>query len=145
MDTERVARELRTYLVELQREQEAVSRKIASTETMLADLGEPVRRGPGRPKGSGVKRGPGRPRKNPLPGEVEASGATPVRRGPGRPKGSGVKRGPGRPKGSGASASADGETKARGRKPMSPAAREAARQRMKQYWAERRKAASTSA
>lgn len=47
--------------------------------------GQPKKRGPGRPKGSGVKRGPGRPK---------GSG---VKRGPGRPKGSGVKRGPGRP------------------------------------------------
>jgi hypothetical protein len=47
-----------------------------------------VKRGPGRPKGTG-KRGPGRPPK-------AAGEAVVVKRGPGRPKGSG-KKGPGRP------------------------------------------------
>src|SRR5208282_5948376 len=54
----------------------------------MAETKEPavVKRGPGRPKGSG-KRGPGRPK-----------GAG--KRGPGRPKGT-AKPGPGRPKGAG--------------------------------------------
>ena len=66
----------------------------------------PVKRGPGRPKGSVnkpngvVKRGPGRPKK-----VVDEGEETPKKKGPGRPKGSGKKnidetvasKSPGRP------------------------------------------------
>jgi len=134
VDSQRVVRELQTYLEDLRREHEMLSVKIKGAEHLLAELGEAVRRGPGRPKGSGAKRGPGRPPKVAMLAASASVGPDAKRRGPGRPKGAG--RGPGRPKGSGNKAPAGG------RKPMSQAAREAARERMMKYWAQRKKTAS---
>src|SRR2546426_189067 len=127
-------------------ERDDLSKKIAATEAFLAQMGAPIRRGPGRPpgsgvkrgpgrpKGSGIKRGPGRPPKNPLL-SLGDGGEAPVKRGPGRPKGSKNKpRGPGRPKAS------EGTSTRRPPK-WSKDARDAARKRMQDYWAKRRKAA----
>lgn len=137
-----LARDLRAALDTMRGERDKLSKNISAMEALLAQMGAPAKRGPGRPKGSGavagVKRGPGRPRK--VDSGAAASGATPSKRGPGRPKGSknkgavAAKRGPGRPK----KAAAAGGAGRRAPK-WSSAAREAARARMKAYWAERRK------
>lgn len=138
MVTERVAKELRAALDSMRGERDQLDKQISTMEALLAQMGAPVRRGPGRPKGSGVKRGPGRPPKAAEPVVVSAS--TPAKRGPGRPKGSKnkvAKRGPGRP--SKASKAAGGDSAASRRSPKwTNAAREAARARMKAYWAERK-------
>jgi hypothetical protein len=152
MVSDRVTRELRAALDSLRGERDQLDRQIGAMENLLAQMGAPLKRGPGRPPGTGMKRGPGRP-----PG-------TGMKRGPGRPPGSGVKRGPGRPpKSETMSAGAAGATpvkrgpgrpkgsknkapaaaKAGGAKRRSPKwsaeAREAARNRMKAYWAARKK------
>jgi hypothetical protein len=153
MVTERVANELRAALNTLRGERESLDKQISDLEALLARMGAPVKRGPGRPpKASApvaapapVKRGPGRP---PKAAAAPAPAAeTPVKRGPGRPKGSKnkPKRGPGRPpKAAAAPAPAPAaEGGASRRKPKwSAAAREAARARMKAYWAERKKSGS---
>ena len=134
MTLDNVTQELRAALDKLRGEHSRINGHISAIENLLRDLGAPAKRGPGRPKGSVNKRGPGRPK-----GSV-------TKRGPGRPKGSGAKRGPGRPPKS-ATASAPVSAKASaseaGRKRKSPnwsnEAREAARARMKAYWAQRRK------
>jgi hypothetical protein len=146
-----LVRNLQIELNSMRAERDALSRKIAATEAFLAQMGAPVKRGPGRPpgsgvkrgpgrpKGSGVKRGPGRPPKSALVAIASGSGEAPVKRGPGRPKGSKNKRGPGRPKGSGTKASSS-----RRQPKWSQAARDAARKRMLEYWAKRRRKASAS-
>lgn len=145
MVTERVANELRAALNTLRGERESLDKQISDLEALLARMGAPVKRGPGRPKGSGVKRGPGRPPKAAAVVAAPAPAAeAPVKRGPGRPKGSKnkPKRGPGRPP-KAAAAPAPAESGATRRKPKwSAAAREAARARMKAYWAERKKSNS---
>lgn len=66
-----------------------------------------------------------------------------TRRGPGRPKGSKNRRGPGRPPGSGKK-KATKKTKKKVTRNWTPEKREAARQRMKKIWAERKKKAKKS-
>lgn len=71
MVTERVANELRAALNTLRGERESLDKQISDLEALLARMGAPVKRGPGRPpKASApvaapapVKRGPGRPPK----------------------------------------------------------------------------------
>jgi hypothetical protein len=94
-------------------------------ENLLAELGQPVKRGPGRPKGSG-RRGPGRPK-----GAAKVA-ATPAS----------AKRGPGRPKGP--AKKVEGKGAAKRRKPKwTPEARAEARERMKAYWASRKNEANS--
>lgn len=161
MVTERVAKELRSALETMRGERDQLSRQISAMESLLTQMGAPLRRGPGRPKGSvakpaapsanGVfKRGPGRPRKDQSAAATQGKSASsksgqaslqlgdaPKRRGPGRPKGSKnkvAKRGPGRPPKS--------ASKSRRAPKWSPQAREAARERMRAYWAARNKNAN---
>lgn len=126
-------------------ERDQLTKQVSAIESLLAELGAPVRRGPGRPRGSGAKRGPGRPRKAEIGlAALANTAAGAARRGPGRPKGSKNKKsGPGRRKslknkGRGPARPKISEGK-RSRPKWSAAAREAARARMKAYWAERRK------
>ena len=134
MVSEQVTRELRTALDTLRNERARLDQQIGAMENLLAQFGAPARRGPGRPPKNAyagalaapVKRGPGRPPKN-----ASLATAAPVKRGPGRPKGSKNKT---------AVAEAAGKDARRGPK-WSPEAREAARARMKAYWAARRKKA----
>jgi hypothetical protein len=127
MVTPRVVQELQAELRNMRSARDQLTVQIAELERFLATVGAPVRRGPGRPPGSGIKRGPGRPPKS------SVSLALPIRRGPGRPKGSKNKRGPGRPAGS--------KNKTKGTRKWSKEAREAARQRMIRRWADRKKKA----
>jgi len=53
VDTARIAKELRSALDELRSERDEISSKIGAMESALRELG--VKRGPGRPKGSGKK------------------------------------------------------------------------------------------
>ena len=140
MVLDKVAGELRSALEVMKAEHEKLSRQINSVESILADLGAPVKRGPGRPKGSGTKkRGPGRPKGS-------GKKVTAKKRGPGRPKGSGKKTAakaaaPAAPSAAGTAGAAGAATsKQRRASPKwTPEAREAARQRMKTYWADRKK------
>lgn len=131
MVNERVARELRAALETMKGERDQLDKNITAMETLLGQLGAPVKRGPGRPKGSGVKRGPGRPPKAAAApaAAAPAAPAAPARRGPGRPKGS---------KNKAPAEKAAPATKRRAPK-WSAEAREAARTRMQAYWAERKK------
>ncbi len=105
LGTEKIASEMRRLIVDLFGNALPLTPTGETTPAVIEQSTVPVRRGPGRPKGSGrkagarstgAKRGPGRPR-----GSSKKSGA---RRGPGRPPKSEsataapVKRGPGRPK-----------------------------------------------
>lgn len=152
MVNDRVAKELRAALDSMQGERDNLSKQISAMEALLSQMGSPAKRGPGRPKAAapavaGVKRGPGRPKKVDA-APAEAAAAAPAKRGPGRPKGSKnkadlpVKRGPGRPKKAAVAAAGGAAAPTAGRRApkWSSAAREAARARMKAYWAERRKA-----
>ena len=67
MTLDNVSKELRAALESLRTEHARITEHIASIETVLARMGAPV------------KRGPGRPAKN------AATRAMPARRGPGRP------------------------------------------------------------
>ena len=53
MDTARIAKELRSAIDELRTERQEIDSKIGAMEQALRELG--VKRGPGRPKGSGKK------------------------------------------------------------------------------------------
>jgi hypothetical protein len=151
MVNDRVAKELRAALDSMRGERDQLDKQISAMEALLTQMGAPAKRGPGRPKASAavatVKRGPGRP---PKAAAAAPAQAEPTRRGPGRPKGSKnkgavpAKRGPGRPKkaapAGGGGGGGGGNAAATRRAPKwSSAAREAARARMKAYWAERRK------
>lgn len=122
MTLDNVTQELRGALDKLRSEHSRLSGHISAIENLLRDLGAPAKRGPGRPKGSTNKRGPGRPPKS-------ASASAPAA--------------PKAPKAPKASASSSSSSGAGGRKRKSPnwssEAREAARARMKAYWAQRRK------
>ncbi|MCC7381622.1 MAG: hypothetical protein IT384_07310 [Deltaproteobacteria bacterium] len=52
MSLEQVSHELRAALVKLRVEHGRLNAQIQTLEGLLRDLGEPVKRGPGRPKGS---------------------------------------------------------------------------------------------
>ena len=147
MVNERVSRELRAALDTMRAERDQLNKQISAMETLLGQMGGgAVRRGPGRPPKAApapaaapAKRGPGRP-----PKSAPAPAPAPAKRGPGRPKGSkNIKRGPGRPKGSGKKAAPVAAPASSGGKRRAPKwsaeAREAARQRMQSYWAERKK------
>jgi hypothetical protein len=114
MALENVTNELRAALEKLRAEHARISSHIGSIETILQEMGTPAKRGPGRPRGS----------------RKAAAAPVAVKRGPGRPKGSGKK----------ATASAANATGKRSKPNWSNEAREAARARMKAYWAARRKA-----
>lgn len=118
MSIDKVTQPLRSALDQLRGEHARITNQIGVLENMLKELGSPVKRGPGRPKGA-----PGK--------SAAAASSGAVRRGPGRPKGSKNKKA-GAAK---ASARSGGRKKAN----WSEAAREAARQRMRAYWAQRRK------
>ena len=140
-----VAKELRSALEQLRGEHARLTSQISSVETVLAELGAPVRRGPGRPKGSGAKRGPGRPKgSGRQAAAIVVAASAPAKRGPGRPKGSGkkkevavaapAKRGP-----KAAAAAPAGGGKRRRKPNWSPEAKAQAAERMRAYWAERKK------
>ena len=129
MVLDKVANELRAALEGMKAEHAKLTDQISQVEAILAQLGAPAKRRPGRPKGSKTKkRGPRRPK-----GSGKKAAAAPKK-----------KRGPGRPKGSGKKAAAKKKVekkpaKARAKPKWSPEAREAARTRMKAYWASRKK------
>lgn len=76
MVADKVAKELRSALDTMKAERDELDQHIQELESMLSKLGAPIKRGPGRPKGStNKKRGP-----------------TKAKRGPGRPPGSGKKK-----------------------------------------------------
>jgi hypothetical protein len=132
MILDQVGKELRSALNQLRAEHAQLSSHISQVERMLAQMGEPVRRGPGRPKGSGTKRrGPGRPKGSGTK-VAPAVAAQPAKRGPGRPKGSGKKAAPA------AASKASGGGAARRKPKWSAEARAQARERMKAYWASRK-------
>ncbi|MFO0722238.1 MAG: hypothetical protein U1E65_00560 [Myxococcota bacterium] len=97
MTLDNVSKELRTALESLRAEHARINEHIASIESVLAKMGAPVKRGPGRP-----------------PKALSASSPAPA-----------AKRGGG------------GGTRKRPK--WSAEAREAARKRMQDYWAKRRK------
>lgn len=103
MDTGKIASQLRSAIDELRTERDEIENKIGAMEQALRELG--VKRGPGRPRGSGKK-------------AVTAS-----------------------PDGKNGKIGKDGKKVT---KNWSPEARKAAAERMKRYWAERRKAAKKS-
>lgn len=125
---------------------------LAASSTMPAGRSDPspgTRRGrppktsaaSSSPTEGAAKRGPGRPRKSATAADADPA---PAKRGPGRPKkvvadaqatAPSAKRGPGRPKKEDAAPPADGKKKPT----WTPAAREAARKRMQDYWATRKK------
>ena len=96
MDTARIAKELRTAIDELRDEREQIDTKIGAMEQALRELG--VKRGPGRPKGSGKK-------------------VTTTKR---------------------------ASSKKKSTRNWSPEARKAAAERMKKYWADRKKSSKKS-
>ena len=53
MDTGKIAKELRSAIDELKAERDEIANKINAMEQALRELG--VKRGPGRPRGSGKK------------------------------------------------------------------------------------------
>ncbi len=94
VDTARIARELRSAIDELRTERDEINNQIGAMEQALRELG--VKRGPGRPRGSGKKNG--------------------------------------------ASASPSSATKKKAVRNWTPEAREAARERMRKYWANKKRA-----
>lgn len=121
---DQVTKGLRDALENLKAEHASLSEQISTLESVLARMGAPAKRGPGRPKGSGVgKRGPGRPK------------------GSGKKAAAPAKRGPGRPRKDTSEVSAKGAKAVKKRKKpkWTPEAREQARSRMRAYWAERKK------
>ncbi len=73
MAIDNVTQPLRSALDQLRGEHARITNQIGVLENMLKDLGSPVKRGPGRPKGTGTKSA-----------AADSSGA--VKRAPGRPK-----------------------------------------------------------
>lgn len=121
MVADKVAKELRSALETMKAERDDLNEKIGMMEQMISKLG--VKRGPGRPPGSGTKKRRGRP-----PGSKNKT----TKRGPGRPPGSGKKKATSKKTAS----KKTGEKKTRN---WSPAARKAAAERMKKIWADRKK------
>lgn len=133
-----VTTEIQAALASLRKGQAFINEEIARLEAFLASgttsQAEPKRRGrppkaasqvaAAAPAPTTAKRGPGRPRKS------AAVAPAPVAQAP-------AKRGPGRPR-KNPEAAASSPAKA-GRRPWSPAQREAARKRMKDYWAGQKK------
>jgi hypothetical protein len=104
-----------------QRATALLARITGQSATPAATTGvRPARRG--RPPGSGRKRG--------RPAKAARAALGPM----------GVKRGPGRPPGSGTKKTATKAAKKVGRRKFTPEQRAEAAERMKAYWAERRKA-----
>ena len=97
MNTAHIAKELRTAIDELKLEREQIDNRISAMEQALRGLG--VKRGPGRPKGSGKKAAPAATTGSPAPSRRKK-----------------VTRN------------------------WSPEARRAAAERMRKYWADRKKA-----
>lgn len=152
-----VTMEIQAALTSLRKGQAFIADEIARLEAFLASgstnvpLGTQKRRGR-PPKAAGLvaprpvvtsqaKGGPARPRKGPL--VVTVGDGTPQKRGPGRPRKNpatdgtaSTRRGPGRPP---KNPNATSAKKVTGKRDWSPAQREAARKRMQEYWAKRRK------
>lgn len=98
MSTAKIAKELRSAIEDLKDQRDDIGNKITAMEQALKGLG--VKRGPGRPRGTGKK----------------AASAAPAR-----------------------------ATKKKVERNWSPEARRAAAERMRKYWAKRKKEASKKA
>ena len=152
-----VTQEIQAALSSLRKGQAFITDEIARLEAFLASgttsppqappkrRGRPPKNAPDGASSAPAKRGPGRPRKNPVTA-TPADGA-PTKRGPGRPRKNAApgaaptaaaKRGPGRPRKSPApDATAKGGSS--GKRNWTQAQRDAARKRMQDYWAKRKK------